>query len=319
MARLLFPDEGSRLGYRVVATSLRSVAGSTATLFTDAAGTTLADIRSYDGTATPGPVIPGSTVSLDSYSRLPLFWGPDLLVDTLWADIYGGPLSPVLARFDPRIDTLDAAVAALQPGVGPFLVKTQNLADLPNPATARTSLGLGTAATQNVGAFDAAGAAAAAQSASQPLDSDLTAIAALTTTAYGRAFLALADATAARTALALGSAALLTTNTPRITTIVSSATPTLNTDVADALKITALATDVTSFTTNLTGTPADMAKLLVRVTDDGVARNLAWGAKFAPGTTALPTVTVASKQLTVGFIYGSTSATWQCVASGSQP
>lgn len=35
----------------------------------------------------------------------------------------------------------------------------------------------------------------------QPLDSDLTAIAALTTTAYGRAFLALADAAAARTAV----------------------------------------------------------------------------------------------------------------------
>jgi hypothetical protein len=42
----------------------------------------------------------------------------------------------------------------------------------------------------------------------QPLDSDLTAIAALTTTAYGRAFLALADASAGRTALGLGTAAL---------------------------------------------------------------------------------------------------------------
>jgi hypothetical protein len=41
--------------------------------------------------------------------------------------------------------------------------------------------------------FDAAGAAAAAQAASQPLDSDLTAIAALATTTYGRALLTLAD------------------------------------------------------------------------------------------------------------------------------
>lgn len=46
-----------------------------------------------------------------------------------------------------------------------------------------------------------------ALSGKQPLDSDLTAIAALTTTAYGRAFLALADAAAARTALALGTLA----------------------------------------------------------------------------------------------------------------
>jgi len=41
--------------------------------------------------------------------------------------------------------------------------------------------------------FDAAGSAAAAQSASQPVDSDLTSIAALTTTSYGRAFLELAN------------------------------------------------------------------------------------------------------------------------------
>ena len=43
--------------------------------------------------------------------------------------------------------------------------------------------------------------------ASQPVDSDLTAIAALTTAAYGRALLALADAAAGRTNLGLGAAA----------------------------------------------------------------------------------------------------------------
>ena len=49
--------------------------------------------------------------------------------------------------------------------------------------------------------------AAAAAAGYQPLDSDLTAIAALSTTSYGRAFLALADAAAGRTALGLGTAA----------------------------------------------------------------------------------------------------------------
>lgn len=82
---------------------------------------------------------------------------------------------------------------------------------LADAAAGRTLLALGTAATANTGAFDAAGSAAAAQAASQPLDGDLTAIAALTTTGYGRAFLALADAAAARTALALGSAATAAT------------------------------------------------------------------------------------------------------------
>jgi hypothetical protein len=44
--------------------------------------------------------------------------------------------------------------------------------------------------------YDALGAAAAAQAASQPVDSDLTAIAALSTTAFGRGLLTLADAAA---------------------------------------------------------------------------------------------------------------------------
>lgn len=52
--------------------------------------------------------------------------------------------------------------------------------------------------------YDASGAAAAAQAASQPLDSDLTAIAALTTTTFGRSLLTQADAAAARTTLGAG-------------------------------------------------------------------------------------------------------------------
>lgn len=61
----------------------------------------------------------------------------------------------------------------------------RTLLDDADAATARTTLGAETA-----------GAAAAAQAASQPLDSDLTAIAALTTTSYGRGQLALANAAA---------------------------------------------------------------------------------------------------------------------------
>jgi hypothetical protein len=84
-----------------------------------------------------------------------------------------------------------------------------------NATTGRTSLGLGSAAQAATGDFATAAqgalAATAVQPAAlsnyQPLDSDLTAIAALSTTAYGRAFLALADAAAGRTALGLGSLA----------------------------------------------------------------------------------------------------------------
>lgn len=84
-------------------------------------------------------------------------------------------------------------------------------------ATTRTGLGLGTAALQPSTAFDPAGSAAAAQAAaiaaSQPLDSDLTAIAALSTTAYGRALLTLADAASGRTSFGLGTASTVNTGT----------------------------------------------------------------------------------------------------------
>lgn len=79
---------------------------------------------------------------------------------------------------------------------------------LADAAALRTAAGLGTAATQASTAFDASGAAAAAQAASQPLDSDLTAIAALTTTSFGRALLALADGPAVRTAIGAGTSSL---------------------------------------------------------------------------------------------------------------
>ena len=81
------------------------------------------------------------------------------------------------------------------------------LLTMADAAALRTAAGLGTAATHAETDFDSSGAAAAAQAASQPLDADLTAIAALTTTSYGRAFLALADAAAGRTALGLGTLA----------------------------------------------------------------------------------------------------------------
>jgi hypothetical protein len=84
---------------------------------------------------------------------------------------------------------------------------------LADAAALRSAAGLGTAATQAATAFDSAGAAAAAQAASQPLDSDLTAIAALTTTSFGRSFLELANAAGARTLLGLGTAATVNTGT----------------------------------------------------------------------------------------------------------
>ena len=73
----------------------------------------------------------------------------------------------------------------------------------PASAIAFTPTGSIAATTVQAAVAEVASDAAAAY---QPVDSDLTAIAALSTTAFGRAFLALADAAAGRTALGLGTA-----------------------------------------------------------------------------------------------------------------
>jgi hypothetical protein len=103
--------------------------------------------------------------------------------------------------------------------------------------------------------------------------------------------------------------------TARITTITSHATPTINTDDCDCVTITAQAADITSMTTNLSGSPTNFQKLIIRIKDDGTARAITWGAKFVAKGTSLPTTTVLSKLLTVGFIYDTVLNTWGCVGS----
>lgn len=106
--------------------------------------------------------------------------------------------------------------------------------------------------------------------------------------------------------------------TPRVSSEASSATPTINTDNVDAHSITALAADITSMTTNLSGTPTNFQKLIIRIKDDGTARAITWGASFEAKGVALPTTTVLSKVLTVGFIYDTVTSKWGCVASAQE-
>ena len=101
--------------------------------------------------------------------------------------------------------------------------------------------------------------------------------------------------------------------TKRITTIASAAEPTVNTDNCDVVSITALAVAITSMTTNLSGTPTNFQTLIYRIKDNATARAITWGASFEARGTALPTTTVISKVLTVGFIFDTVSAKWGCV------
>lgn len=101
---------------------------------------------------------------------------------------------------------------------------------------------------------------------------------------------------------------------PHITSEASSATPSINVDVADVHRITALATAITSMTSGLSGTPYHGQKLIVEILDNGTGRAITWGASFRSTSATLPTTTVANKLLRVGFMYDSVDSKWDCVA-----
>jgi hypothetical protein len=116
----------------------------------------------------------------------------------------------------------------------------------------------------------------------------------------------------------LGTTATQTATNKRITkrvgTVASSATPTINTDNVDFFSITALAVDITSMTTNLSGTPTDAQTLWLAITGTAT-RAIAWGASFEASTIALPTTTVSTARLDVGFVWNAATSKWRCVAT----
>lgn len=102
---------------------------------------------------------------------------------------------------------------------------------------------------------------------------------------------------------------------PRTNTVTSHATPSINTDTTDIFTITAQAAAITSMTTNLSGTPVNGQKLIIRIKDDGTARAITWGASFASRGATLPTTTTLGKYSYIGLIYNSTATVWDCVAA----
>lgn len=102
--------------------------------------------------------------------------------------------------------------------------------------------------------------------------------------------------------------------TKRTGTTTSSATPTINTDNVDFYSLTAQTVDITSFTTNLSGTPTEGQTLWIAITGTA-ARAITWGSSFSSsGTVTLPTTTVSTTRLDVGFIWNSVSSKWMCIA-----
>lgn len=102
--------------------------------------------------------------------------------------------------------------------------------------------------------------------------------------------------------------------TKRTGTTTSSATPTINTDNVDFYSITAQTEAITSFTTNLSGTPTEGQTLWIAITGTA-ARAITWGASFEASTVALPTTTVTTNRLDVGFVWNTVTSKWRCIAS----
>jgi len=99
--------------------------------------------------------------------------------------------------------------------------------------------------------------------------------------------------------------------TARVDSTTSSATPTINTDNIDTYKLTAQAVDITSFTTNLSGTPTDDQILHIIIKGTG-ARTISWGSSFEASTVALPTTTVSTDRLDVYFVWNTFTSKWRC-------
>lgn len=103
MARLFGPED--RLVATITNGLLHAKPDRPAVVYLDEAMTTLADILDEDGVA-----VPDSTLTIDSFSQLPIFQFPDD-VRIVWVSIDGGPAWPLYPRQADQIDTLGSTVA----------------------------------------------------------------------------------------------------------------------------------------------------------------------------------------------------------------
>jgi hypothetical protein len=102
---------------------------------------------------------------------------------------------------------------------------------------------------------------------------------------------------------------------PRVLPLTTlSASPTIDTDLYDAVDVTGLDTAITNMSTNFNGTPTSFQKFKFRIKDNGSAKGItSWGTKLITlnGTSLpLPTTTVASKVMILEFEYYPSRTAW---------
>jgi hypothetical protein len=105
---------------------------------------------------------------------------------------------------------------------------------------------------------------------------------------------------------------------PSVASTTSSATPAPNADTTDLFELTAQA--ATAAFAIPSGTPSDGQKLMIQIKDNATFRAITWSSAtggYVAGGVALPSTTVTSKYLHVGFMYvtANTLNKWMCIAS----
>lgn len=99
----LFPDAGTRMAYLEDGSPAANASGA---VYSDAAGTTPAVIRAFDGSGTPGGVILSSVVDYDEFGQAELFWAQ---ASRLFVRVgLDGPVWPIDAENRRRVDLLAA-------------------------------------------------------------------------------------------------------------------------------------------------------------------------------------------------------------------
>lgn len=106
--------------------------------------------------------------------------------------------------------------------------------------------------------------------------------------------------------------------TKRVQSVSDAATITPNADSDDNVDITAIAQAFTI--ANPSGTPTNKQTIVITIKDNGTARAITWGNGYAAGGIALPSTTVLSKILNLGFIYNTANSLnkWQLIASAQE-
>jgi hypothetical protein len=100
--------------------------------------------------------------------------------------------------------------------------------------------------------------------------------------------------------------------TPRVSTPAVAGTYAIDTDSFDMVVITGQSVNITDVTT--TGSPRNGQKLWFSVTGTAARTILFNSANFESSTISLPTTTVSTARLDIGFVWNVATSKWRCVA-----